>query len=268
MQLQISLRLLISYQMIRARGFSCCVGIILKGFLVVFVGTLILHKNCLQCLLVSLCSITFSFFYCRDFFWEGLLLLFAVCNGQQCLSLSRLRKNVKILLLLFRYHSIRNRSHCWRSRSWWIWGKPSPRRNLWIHFKSTRFLPIEIPGTHNFGILYSFLLFFLASYKSTTGGYQSVEVVYESTPEQQLSYQESTYQAPTSEETTYQDTPPQPIYQQSTEYSEEPTSSESYYAKIRESQSNNEDNELIQEIEALEQKLDVLQEEIQNYLNE
>ena len=110
--------------------------------------------------------------------------------------------------------------------------------------------------------------FFLASYKSTTGGYQSVEVVYESTPEQQLSYQESTYQAPTSEETTYQDTPPQPIYQQSTEYSEEPTSSESYYAKIRESQSNNEDNELIQEIEALEQKLDVLQEEIQNYLNE
>ena len=74
------------------------------------------------------------------------------------------------------------------------------------------------------------------------------------------------------EETTYQDTPPQPIYQQKNEYSEDiPTATESsYYANIRDKEEvkNNDDNELMKEIEALEQKLDILQDEIQTYLNE
>jgi len=114
---------------------------------------------------------------------------------------------------------------------------------------------------------------------TTTSNYpKNVEVVYESTPDEQqkLSYQESTYhELPSSaEETTYQDTPPQPIYQQKNEYSEDiPTATESsYYANIRAKEVNvkdrsDDDNELMQEIEALEQKLDILQDEIQTYLN-
>ena len=113
---------------------------------------------------------------------------------------------------------------------------------------------------------------------TTTSYPRNVEVVYESTPdsEQKLSYQESTYHelpSMSAEETTYQDTPPQPIYQQKNEYSEDiPTATESsYYANIRgreEEVKNNDDNELMKEIEALEQKLDILQDEIQTYLNE
>ena len=115
---------------------------------------------------------------------------------------------------------------------------------------------------------------------TTTSYPRNVEVVYESTPdsEQKLSYQESTYHelpSMSAEETTYQDTPPQPIYQQKNEYSEDiPTATESsYYANIRAKEVNvkdrsDDDNELMQEIEALEQKLDILQDEIQTYLNE
>ena len=110
---------------------------------------------------------------------------------------------------------------------------------------------------------------------TTTSYPRNVEVVYESTPdsEQKLSYQESTYHelpSMSAEETTYQDTPPQPIYQQKNEYSEDiPTATESsYYANREEEVKNNDDNELMKEIEALEQKLDILQDEIQTYLNE
>ena len=82
---------------------------------------------------------------------------------------------------------------------------------------------IKIP--QNFGI-FPLLSSFPDSSWTTTSNYpKNVEVVYESTPDeqQQLSYQESTYhELPSSaEETTYQDTPPQPIYQQKNEYPED-----------------------------------------------
>ena len=142
---------------------------------------------------------------------------------------------------------------------------------------SSRGFSIKIP--QNFGI-FPLLSSFPDSSWTTTSNYpKNVEVVYESTPDeqQQLSYQESTYHElpSSSEETTYQDTPPQPIYQQKNEYSEDiPTATESsYYANIRAKEVNvkdrsDDDNELMQEIEALEQKLDILQDEIQTYLNE
>ena len=98
------------------------------------------------------------------------------------------------------------------------------------------------------------------SYKSTE---YRTEPVYESSS---IPYQENTYQP----EKPYQDTAQASTYVAEEKYQETTQPTESYYAQMREQESPDEpdDNALMAEIEALEQKLDILQKDIEAYLSE